>query len=536
MTTRLEILERLHAAGFIGPAEQSRLLRAIEQSHEPIDVLSQRLGVLSEADIANAYAQLSSRPLETNPSSSDGETPISTMNNAFLKRRRIAPIVTSAESLKLYMADPFDNEAVDGVRFAVGDEVDIDIHVTTPSAVERMLDALEEQNGAAESDASLDNMAIDGLDADLLRDLASAEPSIRTVQSLIANAGIARASDIHIETAQIGYRLRHRIDGALKDAGTLSKTAGLRAISRLKILSNLDIAEQRRPQDGRTSFALDGRMIDLRLATTPTTDGENLVVRLLDQDAHALDLKSLGFSADDASLLGRLIKRPNGMIILTGPTGSGKTTTLYALLSMLADGERKILTIEDPVEYKLDGVNQTQVNSAINLTFANGLRAFLRQDPDVVMVGEIRDLETAEIAMRAALTGHLVFSTLHTNTAAAAVTRLKDIGVAPYLIASTLAGVVGQRLVRRFCDACGGGGDREDGAPCPECGGTGYRGRLVIAECMEIDDDLRDRIKSGDSDAAIAAASGRPSIYEDGMKKAEAGLTGRDEVTRACGS
>ena len=379
-------------------------------------------------------------------------------------------------------------------------------------------------------------------DIDHLKDMASAKPIVRYVNRMITEASNARASDIHIEPTADETQVRLRIDGRLRDFDTIPAGQGLSVVSRLKILSDIDIAEQRRPQDGRMSFAVGGHTIDLRLSTAPTVNGESLAIRLLDQSQTSFSLGQLGFYEETSGELQKWIAAaPNGIILVTGPTGSGKTTTLYALLKLLATGDRKILTIEDPVEYQLSGVNQSQVSPAIGVTFATALRSFLRHDPDIIMVGEMRDAETARIAIRAAMTGHLVLSTLHTNDAASAVTRLLEMGVEDYLVASTLLGVVGQRLVRKTCSMC-----KKSGAPkppkmetCSQCNDTGFYGRLVLSETLTIDEPVRQAIKRGATAHSIRQAAmtqGFQSLLDDGRAKIADGLTTTDEVTHAAGA
>jgi general secretion pathway protein E len=377
-------------------------------------------------------------------------------------------------------------------------------------------------------------------------------PIIRLINALLTQAVKDNASDIHIEPFENRLIVRFRVDGILKEMLQSRRAVAPLIVSRIKVMSKLDIAEKRVPQDGRISLRIAGRAVDVRVSTIPSGHGERVVMRLLDKQAGRLDLEHLGMSSGDQKLMDELIHRPHGIILVTGPTGSGKTTTLYAALERINDRSRNILTVEDPVEYDLDGIGQTQVNTKVDMTFARGLRAILRQDPDVVMVGEIRDLETAEIAVQASLTGHLVFSTLHTNSAVGAVTRLRDMGVEPFLLSSSLVAVLAQRLVRVLCDKCKEsytaqphdcelmGLEPSDpptlfrAAGCSECNQLGYKGRTGIYELIEIDDDMRTRIHDGDSEHELEAYARRSSasMRQDGWRRVLAGETTLEEVLR----
>lgn len=388
-----------------------------------------------------------------------------------------------------------------------------------------------------------------------LGDLMDAEddaPIIRLINAILQQAVKEKASDIHVETFEDKLSVRYRIDGVLKEVLSPSRMMAPLLISRLKVMAKLDIAEKRIPQDGRISVRIAGHAIDIRMSTIPSAHGERVVLRLLDKQAGQLELTQLNMNAQVAEAYRRGLQSPHGIILVTGPTGSGKTTTLYAGLASINQSSRNILTIEDPVEYMLPGVGQTQVNTKVDMTFARGLRAILRQDPDVVMVGEIRDLETAEIAVQASLTGHLVLSTLHTNTAIGAVTRLQDMGVEPFLLSSSLIGVMAQRLVRLLCPTCriahtpteaecellGITANPEQpiyrAAGCPACNHSGYRGRTGIYELIEIDDDLRLMIHERASEQAMLAEARKryPGIDADGRRRILAGETSIEEVLR----
>ena len=377
-------------------------------------------------------------------------------------------------------------------------------------------------------------------------------PIIRLINAILTEAVKSNASDIHIETFEKELVVRFRVDGVLREVVKPKRALATLLVSRIKVMARLDIAEKRVPQDGRISLRVGGREVDIRVSTMPSANGERIVLRLLDKQAGRLKVESLGMAERDEQLLISLINRPHGIILVTGPTGSGKTTTLYASLSQINDRSRNILTVEDPIEYNLPGIGQTQVNTKVDMTFARGLRAILRQDPDVVMIGEIRDLETAEIAVQASLTGHLVLSTLHTNSAVGAVTRLIDMGVEPFLISSSLIGILAQRLVRVLCPHCKFAYQpdakkcefmqmdpanpptiyRPEG--CPECNHLGYRGRIGIYELIEVDDRLRALIhkQAGEMELEKVAREQGPSIHADGVAKILAGITSVEEVLR----
>ncbi|MGO2214368.1 type II secretion system ATPase GspE [Psychrobacter alimentarius] len=419
----------------------------------------------------------------------------------------------------------------------------------------------ESQHIAAglEDHPDLDSLADSVPETEDLMDQQDDAPIIRLINALLSEAIRLSASDIHIETFEKRLVVRFRVDGELKEIITPKRQLAPLLVSRIKVMAKLDIAEKRVPQDGRISLRLAGREVDVRVSTLPSSFGERVVMRLLDKQAGRLNMTYLGLSDNDYSELKRLIHRPHGIILVTGPTGSGKTTTLYSALTDLNDQTRNILTAEDPIEFQLDGIGQTQVNNKVDMTFAKSLRAMLRQDPDVVMVGEIRDLETAEIAVQASLTGHLVLSTLHTNTAIGAVTRLQDMGVEPFLLSSSLIGVVAQRLVRTLCTHCHGwqaadteqaklfteiGVEIEKGVDsaiqlpkpigCDKCNQSGFKGRTAIYEVVPIDDTLRRMIHSNTAEYELEeyARLQTPSIRADGLRKVIEGRTTLEEVLR----
>lgn len=403
----------------------------------------------------------------------------------------------------------------------------------------------------AAADTDLATLA-DSASVDDLLDQRDDSPVVRLINALLLEAVKEGASDIHIETQERRLIVRFRVDGVLRDIVEPKRALAPLLVSRIKVMARLDIAEKRVPQDGRVTLRVGAHEVDVRVSTLPTQHGERVVMRLLERGATRLDLSSLGMSERDVRAFARLLERPNGIVLVTGPTGSGKTTTLYTALSRLNDRKRNIMTVEDPIEYELEGIGQTQVNPKTDMTFARGLRAILRQDPDVIMVGEIRDQETAQVAVRASMTGHFVLSTLHTNSAIGSVTRLVDMGVERYLLAPMIAGLIAQRLVRRLCPTC----RRADvateadslllgralavGTPlwraagCADCHNEGYRGRAGLYEVVVVDERLQAMIHDGASEAALtqAARESGPSLLEDGVAKLAQGITTVEEVAR----
>jgi general secretion pathway protein E len=475
----------------------------------------------------------------------------------FLHEHGLFPYCAADGSLHLAVADPTDLDAIEAVMLTLGETVAVEI--AGRDDIEIALDA-RRRGGEPETGTTGEagDTGESGHDAsDDLRDLASGAPVVRALDDLLDQAVSLRASDIHFEPRGRDILVRVRVDGVLRPLPSPRSAPARALVSRIKILAGLNIAEHRQPQDGRMRIKVRARDFDVRVATMPTTTGEAAILRLLDRSGRLVAFDDLGFNTRDRSVLSDKLAQPHGMVVVTGPTGSGKTTTLAAALASLNDTTRKILTIEDPVEYEIPGVNQSQVKPAVGLTFAAALRAFMRQDPDVIMVGEIRDPETARISVQAALTGHLVMTTLHTNTAAAAVTRLVDIGVERYLIGSTLSVVVGQRLIRTLCPDCRRGvtvGPHEaernpriaalgiapgtflfEPGGCDRCGGTGYRGRRAIFECLEITEPVRRQILAGADDAGIeqaGIAGGMTTLVEDGKARCLEGITSVDEVFR----
>jgi general secretion pathway protein E len=447
-------------------------------------------------------------------------------------------------TLTIAMADPLDFETIAAVRAFSGLRIQ-----TALAAEQEILDAIDKHYGEAEKLSAGTSLVEEGAGEDLehLRDMASEAPVIRLVNAMIAQAVEKRASDIHIEPFEKEFRVRYRVDGVLFSQEPPPRELKAAIISRLKLMAKLNIAERRLPQDGRIKLKILGREIDLRVSTLPTLYGESVVMRLLDRSAGDFyDLRRLGFDDRMLARMEHFTSLPHGIFLVTGPTGSGKSTTLYSALKRINIPDKKIITIEDPVEYQMDGINQIHVNPQIGLTFAAGLRHIVRQDPDVIMVGEIRDRETADIAIRAALTGHLVFSTLHTNDAPSAITRLTDMGVENYLITSSLVAVLAQRLVRLICNHCKSPAgacvtpERETleyfrGQGCARCSGTGYTSRVAIFEMMELNGEIRKKIMASEDATQITAAArrnGMRGLREDGWQKVAGGLTTPDEVLR----
>ncbi len=461
----------------------------------------------------------------------------------FLRQACIFPVSIDERTLTLAMADPLDFETINAVQGFSGLEVlpQLAAEQDILEAVARYFSDDERQTAATGFTGG------DEEDLEQLRDMASEAPVIRLVNAMIAQAIEKRASDIHIEPFDKEFRIRFRVDGVLFNQDTPPRELKAAITSRLKLMAKLNIAERRLPQDGRIKIRILGREVDLRVSTLPTLFGESIVMRLLDRSAGDFyDLRRLGFDDHMLERMEYYTSLPHGIFLVTGPTGSGKSTTLYSALKRINLPDKKIITIEDPVEYQMDGINQIHVNPQIGLTFAAGIRHIVRQDPDVIMVGEIRDRETADIAIRAALTGHFVFSTLHTNDAPSAVTRLVDMGVENYLITSSVVAILAQRLVRLICANCKAPAGRVmtptgeqieafRGKGCDECAGSGYRGRAGIFELMELNDELRQLVMANADASRITEAArrlGMRNLREDGWMKVGLGITTAEEVTR----
>jgi general secretion pathway protein E len=547
--------ELLQGRGLISAEDLSSALSLQKNSLDRIGKILVDLGFVSERDVLLALSEQLEVPLFEGEYSA---VPVEAdrLGYRFLRASSALPIHLEEGVLSVVMMDPLDSETRSAIRLRTGH--DLKVFMASESEIVAQLDRLygEEQD----DDSRLIETLGEGLaedDVDQLRDLASEVPVIRMVNLIISRAVESRASDIHIEPFEKELQLRYRVDGVLHNVDAPPNKIRGAIISRIKLMAKLNIAERRLPQDGRIKLKVLGKEIDLRVSTLPTMYGESVVMRILDKSSTDLiDLRRLGFPEDLYAKICEMTSKPHGIVLVTGPTGSGKTTTLYGALKRINIPDRKIITIEDPVEYQMDGINQIQVNSQIGLTFSTGLRHIVRQDPDVIMIGEIRDLETAEIAIRSALTGHLVFSTLHTNDAPSAVTRLIDMGVEDYLLASSLIGILAQRLVRSNCNHCrrpesmsvdtalslGFPGEGHEGlieiqrgSGCERCGHTGYESRLGIFELIDVDDALRETITSNpDANVLTAQAirSGMRTLKQDGWNKVVAGITTPDEVLR----
>jgi general secretion pathway protein E len=557
-SARKRLGEILIERGKLDQATLDRALRLQQESNEKLGQLLVTLGVVAQRDVADALSAQLALPLVD--AKSYPEFPIleERVSTRFLRETRVLPLREDDNEVALAMADPTDEYTIGAFQMVTGRAVRP--MVAIPGELEAAFERLYGTGKSAQSQVigdieTRDELAFDA-DVQQLKDLASEAPVIRLVSLIITNALEMRASDIHVEPFENRLAVRYRVDGVLHDVESPPKRLAAAVISRIKIMANLDIAERRLPQDGRIRLRVQGKEIDLRVSTVPTMHGESVVMRILDKGGVALDFEKLGFFDDTLKIFLDVLMQPHGILLVTGPTGSGKTTTLYTALDRLNQPDVKILTVEDPVEYQMVGINQIQVKPQIDLTFANALRSIVRQDPDVIMIGEIRDLETAQIAVQSALTGHLVLSTVHTNDAASTVNRLLDMGVEDYLLTSTVIGILAQRLVRKLCPHCkeayqalpevmqqlgiarlAGSGDvtlyRATG--CPQCSNTGYNGRFCILEMLPMSDPLRTLVmKHATSNELKAEAQreGMVTMYEDGMRKALAGLTTFEEVLR----
>ncbi len=547
-----KLIDHLRQSGKLDGEGAARAWRVFEHTRVSLTKILLELGLVPERDLVAAFgdglgipvADAAEYPLE--PVLADAVT------SRFLMDAKAVLLGANDDTVTIATHDPLDRFVVDAVALATNRRV-----VVKAASTSDIEEALRRLYTTSESEALAAAESTQGTtEADVarLRESASEAPVIRFVNGLISRAVEAGASDIHIEPLERRLRIRTRIDGVLKEEEPAALELAPAIVSRIKIMSGLNIAERRLPQDGAVKLAVRGKEIDLRIATAPVTNGESVALRILDKSAVALDFDALGFDAAMQEKLGALLKRPNGIFLVTGPTGSGKTTTLYAALQTLNTAERKILSVEDPVEYKIAGVNQVQVKPEIGLTFASVLRAFLRHDPNVILVGEIRDPETARIAVQAALTGHLVLSTVHTNSAAGALTRLLDMHVEDYLLTSTIAGILSQRLVRVLCGACKervtlGAEWANELAPlgakpgvtafrakgCAQCHGTGYKGRTVVFELLVPDERIRRLVGERASASQIHAAAvdaGMESLRRAGLRKVLEGVTTTEEVAR----
>ena len=523
---------------------------------ESLPQLLVKLGLCSELDVADAFVEsgrfekvaAEQYPLEM-------QLP-DTVSLRFLKHYHVIGLSHAEDEMIVAMMDPEDQFSIAALRLATGKRITAKVGLL--SEIDTAIDVQYGEN-RSKMDKLVDDLAVDDLgeeDLEHLKDLASEAPVIKMVNLIMQRAIETKASDIHIEPFEQSLKVRLRIDGVLQeiDAPNVKSTAAV--ISRIKIMAKLNIAERRLPQDGRIKVQMLGKELDLRVSTIPTMYGESVVIRLLDKENTVLDFAALGFAGRHLQQFIDVLSLPHGIILITGPTGSGKSTTMYAALKQLNTAERKIITVEDPVEYQMEGINQIQAKPQIGLTFASALRSIVRQDPDVIMIGEMRDLETARIAVQSALTGHLVLSTLHTNDAAGGITRLLDMGLEEYLLTSTVNGILAQRLIRKLCPACKVGaiatpeivkqlrlrryapdGDIILYKPvgCPACAGMGYRGRLAIIEFLPMTDPVRKLIMMHEEVGAIqklAIAEGMQTLYENGLMKVIQGITTLEEVMR----
>ena len=555
MLRRRKLLgEALIAAGLITSEQLARAVELQQQSNERLGRVLVGMGAGTEKDLSKAIATQLNLTFADLDNIVPEEHALLALPEHLARRYQVIPLAVRGDTLTVGMVDPLDVVALDDVRHFTGRE--IEPMVISPDAFKQVLNqypALDEDIEAIIKEIKPDSeeMALANL-----RALVDEAPVIRLVNSVVLQAIRQRASDIHIEPQATRLRIRYRIDGVLYTIMTPPKHLQAALISRVKIMAEMDIAEQRRPQDGRIELKVEDRNIDLRVNTIPTVLGESVAIRVLDKSQKIAGADEIGLLPDDRQRFEKLITKPFGIILLTGPTGSGKTTTMYTILKRLNSTERNIVTIEDPVEYQLPGLKQVQVNPKAGLTFANTLRSFLRQDPDIIMVGEIRDEETARIATHAALTGHLVLSTLHTNDAPGAVTRLIDMGIEPFLVASSLIGVIAQRLVRVLCEKCKqahrlpaqvlqqlGGVSTADPERevsvfrprgCEFCNKIGYSGRTGLFETMLVDEAVRALITTRAPVAAIkqaAVQAGMRTLAQDGLKKVMLGITSPEELS-----
>jgi general secretion pathway protein E len=542
-------LDYLGVNGELDLQAVQRVRAAMQTSGQSIDTVLLELGLLAEMKLADAQAAFLGlarvHPVEFPPElPSDSELP-----HDFVRSAGLLPLEIAQSTVTVATATPFETDAIRGLGHFLGKEAIPKVATSTE------LNQYIQKLMAADTEAATSNSGTLGLadedDIERLKDVAREAPTIKLLNRIIAAATEQNASDIHIEPMEDHVQIRYRVDGSLSIADRLPKPTQQGLISRIKILAKLNIAEHRLPQDGRIRLPVRGREIEFRVSTTPVTFGESVALRVLDRQHLQLNYASLGYLPKDAAKLHRLASYTNGIFLITGPTGSGKTTTLYTALSALNQPQVKIFTVEDPVEYRLKGVNQIQVKPAIELDFAAVLRSVLRQDPDIIMIGEIRDAETAKIAVQASLTGHLVLSTLHTNSAAASITRLLDMGLEDYLLASTLRGIVAQRLLRKLCTACKAQTLIDDkvrikldiskvseiykACGCPKCNGTGYSGRTVAYEILEIGPEERQAIVQRLPEAEVnarAVKTGMLTLLQTAVNCVERGETSLEEVYR----
>ena len=562
MTTKpvKSLSEILLASGKISNEKLEKVVAAQPHSNEGLAQRLVDLGLISETVLLETLSEHLEIPVVSLKEFSHETVMLDNLSEKFMRQYKFIPLSLEDNVLTIAISNPYDLYACDAVKMVTDYEVAINLarEEEILDAVGKLFNTDSSSMGRIIEDISkdTDDLSLDDEgDVDHLKDLASEAPVIRLVNLLITRAIELRASDIHLEPFEGDFKVRYRVDGVLHDVEAPPTRLQAAVISRIKIMAKLNIAERRLPQDGRIKLRVLGKEIDFRVSTLPTMFGESVVLRILDRESVILDLEQLGFPGYDLTKFRDLIHRPYGIILVTGPTGSGKTTTLYAALSEINSPEKKIITVEDPIEYQLGGVNQVQVKASIDLSFANVLRSILRQDPDIIMIGEIRDAETAEIAIHSALTGHLVFSTLHTNDAAGAVTRLLEMGMENYLLSSSMLGILAQRLVRVICPECKEvytpeigvmeelGVDQADakdlsiykGAGCEKCAQTGFRGRQGIYELLMISDDIRELILDKAASNVIkdkGRSNGMKTLREAGWDKVRSGMSTVSEVLR----
>jgi general secretion pathway protein E len=545
---RSEVLDWLREAKLVEESAIARAELIASRTGQPVEQVLNQLGSLSDDDLVAAYAQVMDCEIwDPDRSAVLANFERLSVSVDFLRRARLVLLDDHAGVLTCAACDPLDTEALSGLEFATG--LRVKVHAARPADWRRLFDQAfaEPANDMAAPDERRLEREIDQV-ADSSGDGAGS----RLVASAFEAAIAVNASDIHFEPGRHGLKIRLRVDGRMVEHQLVSADLAAAAVSRVKVIANLDLGERRLPQDGRTTFVIAGRQVDVRVATSPTVFGESAVMRILDRTSVPLDLETLGLNPDIVGVLRRAARSPHGMFLVTGPTGSGKTTTLYALLQAFAGSPKKVLSIEDPVEFHFEHVSQTQVAPQLGLTFARALRSFLRQDPDVILVGEIRDPETAAVAVQAAMTGHLVLASVHANDALAVLPRLQDMGVEPYQLAAGFRGAAAQRLVRRLCPHCrttraATEGEKRfaqalgaappsmvhDAVGCPACKGLGYRGRLAIGEAFFADDELLRAVADSRPHAdvvALAQRGGLRSMGADGLDKARQGLTTFEEV------
>jgi len=523
-----EFLNFLERTMRITPEAAARARSAESQTGHPVDIIVRELGILAEDAIAGELANfLQLESIVRLPPAKTNEL-LERLGFDFALEKAIVPRWNDGGFPVLVVANPFDSEMIAGVRYFF--ELPFALEIAPRSVIDDYVRDVRQVNGNDDAVCSVETAA--DVDLERLQDIARDAPVVKFVSRVIQKAVDENATDIHLEPDVNSMQVRFRRDGMLGTVEIVSRSLHAGVVSRLKILARLNIAERRLPQDGRLRLAVRGRDVDFRLSVVPSIHGETVVLRILNRETVPLKLGALGYDVVSVERILEIIQRPNGMVLVTGPTGSGKTTTLYSILTELNRPEVKIFTVEDPVEYRMAGITQLQIDPAIGLTFAAALRSVLRQDPDIILVGEIRDRETAEIAIQAALTGHLVLSTLHTNNAISSFSRLRDMGIQPFLIDATVRGVIGQRLVRCRCPTCVA---QEERTGCTTCSGSGYKGRQAVFEILQMTDSMR-RAMMGDASLEtleeIAIREGMTPMRDHAFKLAEDRITTIAEATR----